>query len=185
MELVDAILEGNLSSVKRLVSSEAKLDKDSLIIAAENGHYSIAGHLVSKGITDKETLQTGLVNAAWKGHLKVVKLLVAIGANPRAYSDGAFFYAAEAGHLDVVKYLASQGADILSCGDSLLVTVTEKGYLDIATFIIGVYDTLPQTAQEHPKIQELLNRTKRDRSLIAKHLETTSTVLSSLVARHY
>lgn len=187
MELVDAILEGDLSAVVRLTSSKANpetLDKDSLILAAENSHHDIVGYLISKGITDTKTLQTGLVNAAWKDHLKVVKLLVAVGANPRAYRDGAFFYAAGEGHLDMVKYLAFQGADIMSCGDSLLVTAAEKGRLDIVAFATDMYDTLPQTAQEHPKIQESLSKIGHDRNIIAEHLGT-SAVLSSLVASYY
>jgi ankyrin repeat protein len=140
--LVQAVMQGNLSSVQWHISSGTKINDviddyygDAfLAVASKWGQLEVVEYLVSEGADvnqQNKTGQTPLLLAAHMGaystmaanikitgkvqHLEVVKYLESKGANidhPDINDDTPLIWAAKMGQLEIVKYLVSRGAKI-------------------------------------------------------------------------
>lgn len=124
-EIHDAAEQGDLASVKQLVSENRDLISEQddagstpLHVAATNGHKKIVKYLLKKGAEidagDNEH-STPLHVAAQSGHLNVVEYLVAKGADLHFQDDNGastLHWAAYNGHIEVADFLLKKGADL-------------------------------------------------------------------------
>ena len=121
-DLLEAIVEGNLTKVQALIQAGVNVNaKDSsgqtaLLQATEKNHLEIITVLIAAGADvnlDENDRYTPIMRAAYAGHIDSVRLLINAGADlNRAtnYGDTALSYAQQAGHLEIVKLLRESGA---------------------------------------------------------------------------
>ncbi len=85
-------------------------------LAVANGHYELAGALLTKAIDENSQLYfTPLHWAAWTGKLSIVERLLAAGAwvdKPDLSRSTALHYAAFSGHTAIVDILLAAGASV-------------------------------------------------------------------------
>ncbi len=142
-DLFNAISEGNLDQVKKLLTEspdllKATLDDGSTPLhrAAYEGKLEITAFLLEAGadiMAQKVNQSTPLHGAAFYGHPEVAKLLVEKGADPNFGNEANFTPLLSAGYAkqtEIVKYLLSKGANpniMNSWGYSLLHFAAESG----------------------------------------------------------
>lgn len=143
--LAVAVRDGNLASVKELVTARVDINADitgnpgseesrgitPLLGALFNGHQEIAAHLIENGANVNavaalgmgEDTYTPLSIAIVKGYDNIVARLLSKKANPNhcVHSAGGangtpLILAAREGNLDVIKLLVASGADINAKG---------------------------------------------------------------------
>lgn len=152
-ELVAASKNGDLTNVKYLVESGAKINTDNysaLIHASANGHLSVVKYLVESGAKVGADNYLALKYAAGNGHLDIVQYLVENGANIFADKNCAFRLACKNGHLAVVKFLVECGAKI-NVDDSYAYRIAcRNGYLDMLCYLLGT-NSEPSTTIEFLK----------------------------------
>jgi len=124
-EIHDAATQGDLETVKTLLSNDATLiearladGKTPLHMAAYAGHNDIVSYLLERGAginTASNANSIALHGASYYGHPETVKLLLESGsevnqANIHGYTP--VLSAAAGGHAEIVRILIAAGADI-------------------------------------------------------------------------
>jgi ankyrin repeat protein len=125
---------GHLEIVKYLVSIDVKPTSDAINYASANGHLEIIKYLVSLGVKPRSK---AIDDASTNGYLEIVKYLYSIGVVP---TSNAINFASGNGHLEIVKYLYSIGAVPTS---NAMDFATRNGHLETINFLksIGVQKT--------------------------------------------
>ncbi len=124
-EIHNAATEGNLETVKALLSSdptliEARLEDGKTVLhaAAYAGHNEIVRYLLENGAginTASNANSIALHGAAYHGHPETVKLLIESGSEvnqANIYGYTPVLSAAAGGHAEIVRILVAAGADI-------------------------------------------------------------------------
>lgn len=130
-----------------------------LIVAAENGHFSIVQYLVEKGVDFHAEHENALRIAAGDGYLDIVKYLVKNGANIHAKGEEALINAAYHGHLNIVKYLVEKGAQLHVNNEIELIWAAEHGHLEIVQYLLDKGADI-QIALDNADVYHLRNATK-------------------------
>ncbi|MGE0392949.1 MAG: ankyrin repeat domain-containing protein [Vicinamibacterales bacterium] len=121
--LIDAVKNGNMSTVKTLLSQKVDVNATepdgttALHWAAHIGNTPIADLLLKAGANVKATTRAGATPFALacnKGNAGVIELLLAKGADPNAVVTGepVLMMAARSGNADAVKALLAKGANV-------------------------------------------------------------------------
>ena len=151
--LHDAVYDGNLRKVMRMVQQGADIDKNGnnnlgatpLMIAANNGDLAIVRYLVEQGADKEKVLNDGtspLMFAIQEGHMAVVRYLVEQGVDKnRADHDGntPLIIAAHEGKLDIVQYLVEQGVDKNQAdheGYTPLMLAVQEGDMAVVRYLV-------------------------------------------------
>src|SRR6056300_1746950 len=154
MSLVNAVKNGNVNTVKKLLNNGANVNQADnengitpLLTASRNGHTEVVKLLLNKGAdVNKAGMfgRTPLWNASGEGHTKVVKVLLgARGIDVNKvdnYGQTPLIIASYEGHTEVVKLLLAKGADINQVdvdGESALRAASDAGHDDIVKFLMA------------------------------------------------
>jgi len=154
MSLVNAVKNGNVNTVKKLLNNGANVNQADnengitpLLTASRNGHTEVVKLLLNKGAdVNKAGMfgRTPLWNASQEGHTKVVKVLLGargIDVNKvENYGQTPLIIASYEGHMDIVKLLLAKGADINQVdkdGESALRAASDAGHDDIVKFLMA------------------------------------------------
>jgi len=150
-ELHEAVLEGDLQRVKKLLEQGANVNARNTVgwtplhLAAEKGYLEVARLLVEKGAdvnARDDDGTTPLHFAALWGHLEVARLLVEKGADVDArnnFGTTPLHYAALGGHLEVARLLVEKGADVdarNNNGWTPLHYAAPNGHLEVVRFLL-------------------------------------------------
>lgn len=125
-EIIDALIDGNLSKAKSLIRKapalvNANVDGSgltALYVAAKLGYKDIAWLLVANGAKVdsvwKLHRETPLIVATDEGHTEIVKLLITGGANvnTRRYGYTPLHIAVSKGNREIVQLLIDGGANV-------------------------------------------------------------------------
>ncbi len=115
-ELQDAVLHGDLETIKLLVQEGADIhaqDNYALNTSADRGYLPIVKYLVEECGAD--IFRDNNIVMKWalgQGQLSVVKYLVEQGISIHANDDYALKTSVEEDQRDIVEYLLLQGADL-------------------------------------------------------------------------
>src|SRR6056300_1340121 len=154
MSLVNAVKNGNVNTVKKLLNNGANVNQADnengiapLLIASYRGHTEVVKLLLAKGADANKADKNGrtpLWNASDRGHVKVVKVLLgARGIDVNKvdnYGQTPLIIASYEGHMDIVKLLLAKGADINQVdvdGESALHAASDAGHDDIVKFLMA------------------------------------------------
>lgn len=165
--LRQAIREGNLNSVARLLSTSPELlrmtePNPCLHLAAREGRLNIVQFLITLGANinlEVDLFGTPLDEAASEGHLELVKYLVKQGASlatPRP-DRNPLFSAIDGGHIDIVRFLLEAGIDphVVYRGESgrlknALSYAQEEDQTDIAELLVNAGCRVPIEGVDKP-----------------------------------
>ena len=137
--LEQAIREGDLDRVRRLVRSGVPVTNTALQEAAKNGEKMIVQYLVEHGGADVRADDDAALRAAAQDmdqHTEVVKYLLAHGADVHARDDEALRWAALRGHVEVVEVLLDAGADIHAGDDEALRNAAMEGLTFMTSLLL-------------------------------------------------
>jgi ankyrin repeat protein len=150
-DLFRAVLVGDVSSVKRVLDSGARLDartpyKDTpLTLAAALGHTNILKLLIKRGAKVNARIgynSTALAWAANNGKAGAVKVLLDNGAEVNARNNGGatpLTYAAQNGYRSIVEQLCKHGADVNIRSrrrNTPLIQASAKGHAEIVRLLL-------------------------------------------------
>jgi ankyrin repeat protein len=170
-QLIEAVKEGNLPSVKTSLANGADIKVKNrkgdtlLFLAIEKGHTEIVGFLLDNGfgINDEDPIgRTTLLAAAYCGHTEIVKLLLDKGAEVNPKNDYGFtplMAAADNGYLEIVKLLLDKGADVNTkhkTGNTALIGAAERGFPRTGLFPKKRTEVNPQEQNNRMEIVKLL-----------------------------
>lgn len=151
MRMRRAAKEGDLDTVKQLITEEGMDDEDGyyLLVAAEHDQPHVVEYLIKQGANVNINDGWLLCYAAGNGNLVLVKLLIEHGLDVDNYGETAMECAIDEGHLDVVKYLYSLG--MRSCPDHQLRAAAEKSHWSVVKFLLsqGLCDNIDESVLKH------------------------------------
>lgn len=151
MRMRRAAKEGDLDTVKQLITEEGMDDEDGyyLLRAAEHDQPHVVEYLIRQGANVNVNDGWLLCNAAGNGDLVLVKLLIEHGLDVDNYGVRAMKCAIDEGHLHVVKYLYSLG--VRSCSDDQLRFAAEMSHWSVIKFLLsqGLCDNIDELVLKH------------------------------------
>jgi ankyrin repeat protein len=141
-ELGLAVTEGDLSTVKRLLSRrEGLVDAQTLDLSLQFDCLDIFWSLMNHGacINDIYGKSKPLCTAANRGHMHAVHALLASGASINsARKSTPLTGAAAGGHFSIVQYLIQHGAEINGNKDERpIMMAAARGHLDIVKYLVN------------------------------------------------
>lgn len=151
MRMYRAVKEGDLDTVKQLITEAGMDDEDGyyLLKAAEHDQPHVVEYLIKQGANVNVNDGWLLCYAAGNGDLVLVKLLIEHGLDVDNYGETAMECAIDEGHLHVVKYLYSLG--MRSCPDHLLRSAAEKSHWGVVKFLLSqsLCDNIDESVLKH------------------------------------
>lgn len=151
MRMYRAVKEGDLDTVKQLITEAGTDDEDGyyLLEAAEHDQPHVVEYLIKQGANVNVNDGWLLCYAAGNGDLVLVKLLIEHGLDVDNYGETAMECAIDEGHPHVVKYLYSLG--MRSCPDHRLRSAAEKSHWGVVKFLLsqGLCDNIDESVLEH------------------------------------
>ncbi|KAF0689643.1 hypothetical protein As57867_018863, partial [Aphanomyces stellatus] len=163
--MLDAVEEGDLARVKRLLKKDATRINNQdehgwtpLYIASRDGYLDIVKCLIKNGARIDEATNndgpTPLLLASKNGHVNVVEFLVSQGTSVNQatnYGTTALHVASGAGRLNVVTFLLSQGAiidQVSHRGDTSLHRASWMGHLEVVRALVDAGASLDLVNKE-------------------------------------
>ncbi|KAJ3027214.1 hypothetical protein HDV00_011346 [Rhizophlyctis rosea] len=134
-----------LELVQLLLSVNAPIGDEALLMFSELGHLPAVEYLLSTGARTSWDDEGCLRAACARGHIDVVKALVEAGANiNEAEMDKDSHWlplpplclAAQEGHIEIVQYLLGAGADVSIWSNRPLLLAIERGQMDVVKCLV-------------------------------------------------
>jgi ankyrin repeat protein len=171
IDLQDAVLSGDISSVRQAINSGADInDSDKaegtpLFIAVDSGNLEVATLLLESGsdteIPAKRGKQTPLHRAATNNDAEMVRLLVAHGAkiNSRGFQKiTPLFAAVSRNNLNAIRALVEGGANVLeiwpTMGSPALHQAVFLGHLDATKLLLNLGADISQLSTKNYSVME-------------------------------
>ena len=167
-ELYDAIIEGDLEAMRRLLDRGADVNQardngdTPLLIASMCGHKEVCALLLDRGANVDQAAHDGctpLFLASQNGHKEVCALLLDRGANVNQARDNGktpLYVASEHGHEEICKLLLDRGANVNHAINSdpprlfeetPLIIATERNHINVCEVLLDRGANVNQAGQ--------------------------------------